>query len=94
MLRYTASFYSNRFKHPIFAAILSASVLFYVIALVVDLTAPFTLPLINTGVPPIAAGFFGVFGTLAAAIGVLAYVVLFVSKGISIIRDRAAPHRA
>lgn len=90
-MQYLASLYADRFTHPILAAILTVAAVLYLIGGVVELTAPFVIPVITREVPPIAAGFFGVFATLAAAIGVFAYGVLYAARLVSVFRDRTAP---
>jgi len=93
-MQYIASVYANRFRHPILAGILSVALGLVASATVLEMFAPFTIPLLGWGVPPIAAGFVGIFGILAGAIGLLAYGVLYVSRLISVFRDQTAPHRA
>lgn len=93
-MRYLASAYANRFKHPIFAAVLTVSVILFAVAGVLELTTPLTIPGLGWEVPPIAAGFFGVFAILAGAIAAAGYGVLLVSRLISRFRDRTAAHQA
>jgi len=93
-MQYLTSFYSDRFAHPILASILTVAAMFFVLGLAVELTAPFTLPLTGREVPKFTAGFLGVFGTLALAIGALGYAVLFASKAVSIVRDQMSPTSA
>lgn len=90
-MRYLASLYSDRFKHPIFAAALTAAAVLFVSAALVQMAAPFDIPVWGREVPPFMAAFLGVFGTMALGIGALAYGVLFVAKFVSIVRDRMAP---
>lgn len=93
-MRYLASLYSDKFKHPIVAAVLTIAVMFYVLAAAVQATAPFVIPVWGREVPPIAAGFLGVFGTLALAIWVVAFGTLLVARLVSELRDRTAPTSA
>lgn len=90
-MKYITSAYSDRFKHPILAGVLSFAIFFFALAIALELTAPFTIPFTGREVPPFAAGFFGVFGTLTATMGLLAYAALFAAKFVSILRDRAGP---
>jgi hypothetical protein len=93
-MQYLTSFYSERFAHPILAGVLTVAVVFFLFGLALELTAPFTIPLTGRQVPKFTAGFFGVFGTLALAIGSLGYGVLFASKAVSIVRDQMSPTSA
>lgn len=93
-MRFIASAFANRFDHPALAGVVAVALVFFLLAAALEVTTPFTLPLTTREVPPFAAGFFAVFGTLAGAIGVLAYGVLFAAKLVSIIRDRTAPTAA
>lgn len=93
-MHYIASVYSNRFRHPILAGILSIALILIASAILLELFVPFTVPLLGWGVPPIAAAFVGIFGILAGAIAVFGYGVLYAARLISVFRDQTAPHRA
>ena len=84
-MKYLVSAISDRFKHPIMASVLMSAVAFFLIGAVLQF-AP--VP----GVPPIVAGFFGIYGVLAGVLGLFGYGVLYVVKVISVAGDRAAPH--
>lgn len=84
-MKYLVSALTERFKHPIMASVLMSAVVFFLIGAVLQV-AP--IP----GVPPIVAGFFGIYGVLAATLGLFGYGVLYVVKAISVAGDRAAPH--
>lgn len=93
-MQYIASVYANRFRHPILAAILSFALIQFAVATLLELLAPFTIPLLGWGVPPITAAFVGIFGILAGVLALLGYGVLYAARLISVVRDQTAPHRA
>lgn len=84
MARYFASLLSDYFDHPILGLLLLVSALLFVVAGAVSAV---DVP----GVPPIAAGWFAIYAIVAGTLGLAGYLVLYVSRGVSIARDMAGP---
>ncbi|WP_123537673.1 hypothetical protein [Halosimplex salinum] len=84
MLRYSASLLSDYFDHPILGLLLLVSALLFAVAGVLSAV---DVP----GVPAIAAGWFAIYGIGAGTLGLFGYLVLYVSRGVSIVRDMAGP---
>jgi len=84
MARYFASLLSDNFDHPILGLMLLISVFLFVVAGVLSVV---DVP----GVPAIASGWFAIYGICAGSLGLFGYLVLYVSRAISIARDRAGP---
>jgi|GEM_PF-2810839 len=84
MARYFASLLSDNFDHPILGLLLLISVFLFVVAGVLSVV---DVP----GIPPIAAAWFAIYAIGSGSLGLLGYLILYVSRGISIARDRAGP---
>jgi hypothetical protein len=84
MLQYFNSLLSEYFDHPILGLMLVISAILFAIA---GLLSAVTIP----GVPEIAAGWFAIYGIGSGTLGLFGYLVLYVSRGISIARDMAGP---
>jgi hypothetical protein len=76
------------------AGVLSFAVLFFVVAVVIEMTAPFDIPVWGREVPSFVAGFFGMYGIMTAAIGLFGYAVLFAARFVSVVRDKMGPTAA
>ncbi|WP_415378866.1 hypothetical protein [Halosimplex sp. TS25] len=84
MIRYFASLLSDYFDHPILGLLLLVSAFLLALGGVLSVV---DVP----GVPVIAAGWFAIYGIGAGSLGLFGYLVLYVSRGISIVRDMAGP---
>ncbi|MFC7141558.1 hypothetical protein ACFQMA_17180 [Halosimplex aquaticum] len=84
MIRHFASLLSDYFDHPILGLLLLVSAFLFAVAGVLSVV---DVP----GVPPIAAGWFAIYGVGAGTLGLFGYLVLYVSRGISIARDKTGP---
>lgn len=86
MLEYARRAIASRFDHPVFALMFIASGALAVAGIVVETT-------VRMGASDwrLGAGFFGVFATFFALVGLICYSLLFLARGISIARDRMGP---
>lgn len=87
MFKYLASSYARRFEHPMLAFLLTIAGVLAAIGLALDMTGAFGLH----GTVP---AFFGVFAIFAGGLALSTYLAIFVAKRVSVMRDRAAPHRS
>jgi len=81
MFRYVASIVSDRTEHPIIFSMFPIGLVFFAAALVAEYW------LVNG----VAAGFLGIYAGIAALLGIGGYAVLYLSKGVSVLRDRRGP---
>lgn len=86
MLEYARRAIASQFNHPLLG-------LMFTIAGLLALSGGSLQLLINAGLSDwrLGGGFFAVFATFFTLLGVIGYLVLYVGKYISIMRDRLGP---
>lgn len=78
MFKYISSALWTRFEHPLLVSMFIFAGILLGIGAVIE----------AFGTHELAAAFFGVYAVLVAFIGVIGYVLLFVARYVSVVRDR------